>query len=269
MSQDKRHQHHEPRERQSGRGRLSATLMDGGKWAAGIVIGAVLLGLGNYVWDLIKPQPFFVSLILYDEKHDVLPGASVWLDLNEVAEKKTSDLGLVTFEVPHKYIGQTVKPVVRLSGYATPESRVNLGTGLAPQSIILRRSGEVKVALLLSPKHADLTPAPTPDPVPVTETRIYESPSQPSGRGAEFSTFYSLCSQDAPAGWTIEKSSFVLTGDRQCGAWSNCSLLTETPTKVCWQFNMQGHDEQMGFLGTGGSGIQYSKGILTVVWKHN
>jgi hypothetical protein len=36
---------------------------------------------------------------------------------------------------------------------------------------------------------------------------------------------------------------------------------------VCWQFQIQGHEEQAGFLHQGNTGIQYSTGVLTVTWR--
>jgi hypothetical protein len=99
-----------------------------------------------------------------------------------------------------------------------------------------------------------------------TLTRVYKSGPQMSGPGAEFSSFYSLCSQDGdvPSDFTIESESFSIVGDRSCGSWATCTEETKTPRQVCWKFRMQGHSEWGPF--NSGQGKASSEGILTVVW---
>ncbi|HEY8697384.1 MAG TPA: hypothetical protein VIM02_07185 [Rhizomicrobium sp.] len=258
--------HHEEHGAREG---ISTSIADGAKWAAGIVIGAVLLGLGNFIWEQLRPQSFLVSIIVEDENHKALPNASIWLfGVSEVSDKKTSALGLATFEVPHKYIGQTVNLDMTLDGYTAPNSKITLQKNLPTQSIILKKIPIPVVAAVAAPVGPTTTPTQV-EPAVVRETKTYALGPLPSGDGARFSTEYTLCSDAAPPDWTIEESSFVLTGDRQCNAWSTCRLTTQTATKVCWTFSMQGHNEQMGPFGIGGSGVQFSTGVLSVVWKHS
>jgi hypothetical protein len=114
------------------------------------------------------------------------------------------------------------------------------------------------------------TPEPKPDPGPpkqfVNETAEYPMGEVPSGAHADYSPWYSLCSDNEPADWKIVDSTFTLTGDRSCtSGWAECKKTTDTETKVCFQFRMQGHSEQNSH---GDTGIQYSRGHLKVVWKH-
>ena len=69
------------------------------------------------------------------------------------------------------------------------------------------------------------------------------SPPMLSGIGKKFSDPpYELCAL-APPGTAIAKAVFFLVGDRSCGGWSTCKQTATEPTKVCWQFTLQGHDE--------------------------
>jgi len=66
---------------------------------------------------------------------------------------------------------------------------------------------------------------------------------RPSGRGRAVSSWYSVCSRPLPDDYEIVSSGFTLNGDRHCGGWAVCKKVTDTPDKVCWQFQMQGHEE--------------------------
>jgi len=100
----------------------------------------------------------------------------------------------------------------------------------------------------------------------VNDTTNYATGEMPSGAHADYSPWYTLCSDNQPAEWTIVDSTFTLTGDRSCtSGWAECRKSTDTDTKVCFQFRMQGHSEQNSH---GDTGIQYSTGHLKVVWKH-
>lgn len=115
----------------------------------------------------------------------------------------------------------------------------------------------------------ELQPSAKEKPTPkefVTETLEYGTGELPSGAHADYSPWYSLCSDNEPAEWTIADSTFALTGDRSCtSGWAECKKTTDSDTKVCYQFRMQGHSEQNSH---GDTGIQYSRGHLKVVWKH-
>jgi len=101
--------------------------------------------------------------------------------------------------------------------------------------------------------------------VPTPET--YRSDELPSGNCKDFSGWYTLCSSDKPEGWTIVSQVFQLTGDRSCSGWANCEIVSNTRTKICYRFRMQGHDEECGH--SGNTGIHYTRGQLDVVWQHH
>ena len=95
---------------------------------------------------------------------------------------------------------------------------------------------------------------------------IYRSGPQISGVGGNFSEPYDLCSGDPPSGYVIKSNTFLLAGDRQCGRWATCKKTRNEATKVCWQFALQGHEEQTGIFKPGEKGQAYSEGVLSVVW---
>lgn len=97
-------------------------------------------------------------------------------------------------------------------------------------------------------------------------TEIYRSGPQISGEGKGFSESYVLCSGDPPRGYVIKSNRFYLAGDRQCGRWATCRQTRNEATKVCWEFSMQGHQEQTGFFKPGEKGQAYSEGVLSVLW---
>jgi len=103
-------------------------------------------------------------------------------------------------------------------------------------------------------------------PVLPDKTEIYHSGPQISGVGRNFSESYALCSGDPPKGYVIKSARFLLVGDRQCGRWATCKETRNEATKVCWEFSMQGHEEQTGFFKLGDKGQAESEGVLTVVW---
>lgn len=100
------------------------------------------------------------------------------------------------------------------------------------------------VATIRSPEPASTGPTPPADVPP----RVFEKRSgpKPSGTGKAFSDKYELCSDPLPepTNTVIVSSDFFLLGDRSCGAWSICESSIKEPTKVCWKFAMQGHDER-------------------------
>lgn len=96
---------------------------------------------------------------------------------------------------------------------------------------------------------------------PVVETRSVDTrgPAEPSGFGSNWSGLYELC-HDVEAGFTIEQATFRLEGDRSCGAWAECTPASQTPTRACWRFRLQGHNE-------GGETIRMSLGVMTTIEK--
>ena len=222
-----------------------------------LVLGAILAGFGGYLWtEYIKPKPIYVNIQVFDDSTppNSLKNVAVWLGIQDVSPKQTGDFGVVRFEIPRKHRKEQVTPQLQLDGYASIEAR-------NANKMTLDRNEMTAIFVLKK-----IVP-----PQPKFERRIYSSGSKPSGPGAAFSDWYELCSDPEPDGWTIDDSQtkFVLTGDRQCNAWSECKESVKDPRKVCWQFRMQGHSEQTGGLfNQGNTGIQFSTGVLSVLWKH-
>jgi PASTA domain len=125
------------------------------------------------------------------------------------------------------------------------------------------KGGTVEVQVGASAK---VNPGPT---QPVTTTKTYRSPGELSGPCENFSPPYTLCSEQEAADWKIVgEPSFQLFGDRTaCGKWSRCNQTVRTATRVCWQFELQGHSEQCTPLNRTG-GKKTSEGQLTVTWQH-
>lgn len=85
-----------------------------------------------------------------------------------------------------------------------------------------------------------------------------------SGAGAAFSEEY-LIQYAAPEGKRISKHSLHLTGDRRCGAWATCRVITATPTLVVYGFSLQGHNEGgILYLFNANEGRRESTAWLTV-----
>jgi hypothetical protein len=95
-------------------------------------------------------------------------------------------------------------------------------------------------------------------------THQISSGSKTSGSGASYSEEY-LISYSAPAGEKIKSHSLQLVGDRRCGAWATCRVITATDTLVVYGFSLQGHNEG-GFLyiNNPNSGQRDSTALLTV-----
>ena len=104
---------------------------------------------------------------------------------------------------------------------------------------------------------APVAPASAPV-VMVPDTLQFPSAPLPSGAGTNFSGWYELCSGPLPVGATITNATFHLSGDRSCGGWANCEQLSRTATRVCWRFQMQGHNER------GAAPVGISQGHLEV-----
>jgi hypothetical protein len=220
-------------------------------------LGAVCAAVGTFVWDqYIKPKPVYVTIQVFDDsqpQQKPLKNVAVWLGLSDVESKPTGDFGLVRFEIPRKHRHDVVTPRYILDGYSPirgqTTDRIALDSGDTINTVVLQRTVAIAVA-------------------PQFEQRVYSSGARASGPGAAFSNWYDLCNDPPPEGWMIEQASFVLTGDRQCNAWSECRQTVNEPRRVCWQFRMQGHSEQTSFLNPGNTGIQFSTGILTIRWRH-
>ncbi len=114
--------------------------------------------------------------------------------------------------------------------------------------------------------HQEPAPAPAPQ-IVIEPEKIYTSNELASGACKDFGGWATLCTPDKPPGWTIVSAHFDLTGDRAGCQYAHCNPdPNNSDTKVCYSFNTQGHDEQCSHPGN--TGIQYSRGVLKVVWKH-
>ena len=68
-----------------------------------------------------------------------------------------------------------------------------------------------------------------------------------SGEWANYSDWYSLCTPDAPQGFSITNWNYDLHGDRTCSTgWAECQVTEDTDIKKCVRFRMQGHNEGGG-----------------------
>lgn len=117
-----------------------------------------------------------------------------------------------------------------------------------------------------SPSAPTVQPASTPTSSSATQAQAPERKTLDfrmgpvdSGPGKQFSGQYEVCSE-IPDGYKIETASFRLTGDRACGTYSTCTRSLDLPTKVCYSFSLQGHEEIAEK-----EGVKQSTGILTVI----
>jgi hypothetical protein len=111
-------------------------------------------------------------------------------------------------------------------------------------------------------------PQPLPELQPVLVTETYDDTQErSSGECDNYSTWYAICTPEKPAGWKIVNVTFSLTGDRGWGGpGAQANVQSQSETRACWQFRLQGHSEQCG--NHGNTGIQYSRAHLTVTWQH-
>jgi len=71
-------------------------------------------------------------------------------------------------------------------------------------------------------------------------TKIKRSPPRVSGHGHEYSEWYLLKSDPAPAGYAISDSDLKLEGPVSCGATAQCLEGERTPLTSTWLFRIQG-----------------------------
>lgn len=95
-----------------------------------------------------------------------------------------------------------------------------------------------------------------------TVTTTAQSPQSISGVGANWSGPYTLCAYPPGSGYRPLSDQFVLSGDRTCGKWAICQRTAFASNEVCWQFDLQGHNERPY------PGQAYSQGWLSVVWTN-
>jgi hypothetical protein len=82
-----------------------------------------------------------------------------------------------------------------------------------------------------------------------------------SGDGYAWSAWYRLGVGKAPAGYTIQKVEFWLSGDRGCSAWAECRELVRCDNEVTWEFRLRGHNER------GAPRKTFSTGHIRVIYR--
>ncbi len=116
--------------------------------------------------------------------------------------------------------------------------------------------GPINVPKYLPPKRRVATP--------LTKT----SGPLPSGDCKNFSNWYTLCSEPQPGDWELVSHTFQLSGDRYCGFYANCEKTEENNKRVCYRFQMQGHNEDCSWRNDN-TGIYNSTGVLQTTWSHD
>lgn len=253
------------------RASIGAVLSNRKFWSSALlaVVGAAAGVLAKGAWDqCCTPKPIYIPIAVVPLKGaegELVVGADVYLGIPEISSKQTDAFGIAHFEnIPSTFKGRLGHVTVRKDGFLPPK---------ASDYPIAIQPRDWKDPFLVSiTRILPSAPPPTPSPAKEKITEVYRSGSLPSGPGKAWSQFYTLCSRDPPPGYVIESATFKLVGDRNCGAWANCSEDSRTPTQVCWKFQMQGHDEWASArfgpfeVGGGSSGIASSEGILTAAW---
>ena len=147
------------------------------------------------------------------------------------------------------------------AGYGQKDKDANLG-----QYIEVSLTPEKPAA---PPPAAAATPPPV-EYVVDDKPETYLSDNTASGACGDYGGWGSVCTPQKPEGWTIQYQHFEITGDptRSCtGGWTHCEPKEPiTSTRACYRFQTQGHSEECGH--SGNTGIHYSTGVLTVLWKH-
>lgn len=69
-----------------------------------------------------------------------------------------------------------------------------------------------------------------------------DSGMKSSGVGKNWSDWYPLGTGKAPAGYTVWKAEFWLTGDRTCGDSAECREVERSDQRVLWEFRLRGND---------------------------
>ena len=64
-----------------------------------------------------------------------------------------------------------------------------------------------------------------------------------SGVGTAWSEWYRLGIGKAPAGYTVHKTEFWLTGARKCGVLAECREVVKSDDQVLWEFRLRGKSE--------------------------
>jgi hypothetical protein len=130
------------------------------------------------------------------------------------------------------------------------------GANIPPEVRLHQRGSGASTAPSGSPGAQPGAPVPTPARCDAIDVR---SGPQPSGSGKGWSNWYSIRSGPSPTGCAVANVEFRLSGDRQCGAWSECQEVGRSDSGVEYKFRLQGHEEDPP--------PKYSEGHLHVSYK--
>lgn len=164
--------------------------------------------------------------------------------------RKTDSEGRVTFELSKHFAEHLARVKAEARNFTARQYETRLAGGY--------RQFDIR----LSPAQQTSTvepPAGTPAQAAVrTVRRTFTSGPRLSGSGSAFSDWYTICSEGIPSAARIVNVSFALSGDRRCNAWASCREVELSASRVCYQFQLQGHNEWPA------PGQAQSEGVLTV-----
>lgn len=108
-----------------------------------------------------------------------------------------------------------------------------------------------------------------PPPTIVVSSEIKSSGPLPSGACRGWSNIYRVCTDPKPGDWKLVSENFQLSGDRSCTTgYARCNRTELDDKHVCYEFQMQGHDEECSWR-SNNTGIHDSVGNLQTTWTHN
>lgn len=166
--------------------------------------------------------------------------------------RQTDSIGNVTVELPSIVADRLARVQVEAVSFQPKTEEVRLVSGYKVHDIRLTPSQPI----------AELPTVPA-QPAETRAQRVFSSGPRLSGSGGGFSDWHTLCSEGLPSSARIISATFALSGDRRCGEWANCRESERTANRVCYQFQMQGHNEWPA------PGQASSEGILTVEYAQS
>ncbi|MFL6306294.1 MAG: hypothetical protein ACJ72H_22410 [Candidatus Sulfotelmatobacter sp.] len=149
---------------------------------------------------------------------------------------RTDQQGHFSFWLPKQELDHIE---IDAEGYSTvslvPTIGALLNVQLAPQSADTSTRANVsrKNAFALMPPSQAVAPA----------IMTADSSPKQSGAGSSWSSWYRLGISKAPAGYTVSRVEFWLSGDGACGGSAECRQLASSDEQVLWEFRLHGHDE--------------------------
>jgi hypothetical protein len=164
---------------------------------------------------------------------------------------QTDSNGKFSFWVPSQSHQQLT---IEHEGYQTVALQLQ---GTAPYEIRLAPSSSHSQLPAFSDSRKLITPSQSVAPAIVTA----DSGPKLSGPGVHWSHWYRLATGKAPAGYTLYRVDFWLSGDRSCGAGAECRKIAATNRGVLWEFRLQGHQE------TGAPARTYSVGHIRALYR--